>query len=190
MKTKKYLIFSLALFAWFMSACSNDDEPNKGNGNENGSGNENINWQDCYTFNVSEGEATLETVVRTMNDMTIPSEIVIDGQTYPVTKIGDRAFDSNKTVSIIHIPSSIKKIGVFGFYNTNINKLYIEDLGAWCAIDFLAYPDSDDNGYVTYMCFSNPIRSETEIYIGDEKLSNELVIPSSVREVKPFAFEA
>ena len=48
--------------------------------------------------------------------LTIPSQITNDGTTYPVTYIGDNAFDNITQLNSIVIPNSITDVGQFAFY--------------------------------------------------------------------------
>jgi hypothetical protein len=48
-------------------------------------------------------------------DVTIRETFVYDGKTYTVTDIGDGAFEGNKSLTGINLPSSLKRIGAYAF---------------------------------------------------------------------------
>lgn len=86
-----------------------------------------------------------------------------------VTSIGGGAFFNCSTLHEIHIKGSITKIGVDAFYNcTSLNKVNISDLESWFNIEFLS-----------------AIPSSFGLYLNDNVI-NELLIPVSISEVKPF----
>ena len=96
-------------------------------------------------------------------------------QNVPVTHIAQGAFESKSNVTAVALPSSITSIGERAFINcSNLKKVYISDLTAWCNMDFDVK--------------SNPLFNEADLYLNGE-LVTELVIPESVTEIKPLAFE-
>lgn len=56
---------------------------------------------------------------KTKKTVTIPSKVVIDGKTYAVTEISEKAFANNKNLKTIIIPSTVKKIGKNAFKGIN-----------------------------------------------------------------------
>lgn len=118
-------------------------------------------------------------------EIKIPATITVKDITYPVTKIADLA--CNKSVKILHLPSSIKEIEADAFRINNITELYIEDLEAWCQIDF-NYFDSWEQSFGSYnYSYANPLNRNTKFYVGNT-LVEDLVIPFSIIELKPFTF--
>ena len=105
-----------------------------------------------------------------------------------VTEIGAMAFPSNYLTEV-NLPSSIRKIGANAFfYSRELKKVSIPSVEAWLNIDFEPYPLRDD--FDQYM--SNPIwntdsKYEGRLYIGDKE-ATDIIIPASVKEVKPFTF--
>lgn len=90
------------------------------------------------------------------------------------TKLNAYIFSGIK-LSSITLPKELKSIsGRFG----SIGRVYIEDLSAWCDIDF------EKRG-------SNPLcnveKKGADLYVENEKVTH-LVIPQDVREIKPYAF--
>lgn len=91
-----------------------------------------------------------------------------------VESIGNRAF-YGCNLSSIDIPSSITTIGGAAFLNnSNLSKVNITDLRAWCNIDFEEYD-------------ANPIYVARNLYINNT-LVPDLVIPDDVTIIKQCAF--
>lgn len=83
-------------------------------------------------------------------------------------------FASCTSLKSINIPQAITKI--FAFKNcTALEKVIIEDLEAWCQIDF-----SNDVNY-------NPQYYAQHLYLGDEEIT-KLVIPQHITKLKRFVF--
>ncbi len=91
--------------------------------------------------------------------------------------IGSSAFYGCKNLISLTIPKSVTSIGENAFYNcTSLVEIYIDDLGAWCSIDF-------ENSH------SNPLRYADHFYLNNEELTN-LVIPAGVFSIPNYAFYA
>lgn len=100
-------------------------------------------------------------------DMVIPYSEEYDN-------IYDYAF-MNLDISCVTIPSSIKVIGNSAFLNcTNIKKVNIQDLEAWCNIEFKDI-------------LSNPIYYSKSLFVMDE-LATDITIPASVKKINNFTF--
>ena len=98
----------------------------------------------------------------------------------PVTTIGSYAF-SGKNITSINIPAGIVSIGQDAFYNCyQLEKVYINDLAAWCKIPFQSYS-------VTSVCYSNPIYYAEELYV-DGELVTDLIIPYGVTSIESYSF--
>lgn len=124
------------------------------------------------TYTVFGGEVTITDCSSTAYGWVfIPDTI----EGYPVTAIGDEAFYDCTSITAVTIPSSIKKIGEDAFESTtyapNFTKVYIQDLAAWCAIDFDEYCHVLD-GRALYVDYN----------------ATELVIPDTVTEIGDYAF--
>ena len=75
-----------------------------------------------------------------------------------VESIGDYAFYNCATLSSAEIPASIKSVGYDAFGGCEgLTKVDVEDIGAWCNIDFAA------NSY-----YSNPLSYASSLYINGE----------------------
>lgn len=110
-------------------------------------------------------------------DIVIPEKIEYEGVEYTVTTIDNGSFFYCNELLSIKIPKTIQKIGEGVAYNFENNfpiiSIYIEDLEAWCNID---YQDSDYPGFERYNLFLN-----------GSKLVN-LEIPSTVTTIKRRTF--
>lgn len=104
------------------------------------------------------------------SNIEIPSEY--NGK--PVTGIRSEAFDNCSDINSIKIPSSIKWIEEDAFVTARVNDaVYIENLEAWLNTELEDFS-------------SCPILYNANIYFGDEKLSDEIVIPSTTKEIKAY----
>ncbi|MBP2691350.1 MAG: leucine-rich repeat protein [Muribaculaceae bacterium] len=79
----------------------------------------------------------------------------------------------NRLFEPLYMPSSLKSVGEMAFANFNPEYVNIADLASWCNIDFADWS-------------ANPLCG-TSLYLNDVKIEN-LVIPDSVVEIKPYAF--
>ena len=103
-------------------------------------------------------------------ELTLPADC--KGENYV---IGANVFKDNTTISSIVIPNSVTSIGEGAFSGcTGLEKVYINDLAAWCGIDF---------GSVD----ANPLYYAKNLYLNGELLT-ELSIPAEIAEVKDYAF--
>lgn len=142
-------------------------------------------------------------------------------QRYPVTRIWDAALayanskgDEYGRIGLesISVPSSITYVGRRAFYESNIERVLISDLAAWCRIQFVL--DSFNNYHESsYFSFgglhkyattpigtwtyyyniaagkleTDSIESQGELWLNSEKIE-DLVIPAEVVKVADFAF--
>ena len=149
-----------------------------------------------YTYTVSDGKATITGYYDPDGNVVIPS--TLGG--YPVTAIGDYAFQYKTSITSVTIPEGVTSIGEKAFFGCEnlatitipstleiiggqafdicikISRVNISDIAAWCSISF-----TDDS--------SNPFRRSlsSNIYVGDA-LVNELVIPEGVTSIGKYAF--
>ena len=103
-------------------------------------------------------------------ELTLPADC--KGENYV---IGANVFKDNTTISSIVIPNSVTSIGEGAFSGcTGLEKVYINDLAAWCGI---AFGSAD----------ANPLYYAKNLYLNGELLT-ELSIPAEIAEVKDYAF--
>ena len=123
------------------------------------------------------GGATLYLQGKAVSNLKIP-----DG----VTMIKPNVF-AYSNIQTVTIPSSITTIYENAFYKcTNLKGIYINDISAWCNIDFITY--------VTYPTVwsrssqeANPLIYAHNLYLNEKKVTN-LSVPSRVKQIKPYAF--
>ncbi len=93
-----------------------------------------------------------------------------------VTIIGEEAFAYCYYLQKITIPDSVEYIGALAFYNTYIDYVdYRGDLASWCSITFIG-------GY------ANPANQNSCLYINDEIVADDIIIPDGVTAIGDYAF--
>ena len=93
-----------------------------------------------------------------------------------ITDILPYAFYDCSGLTSIEIPSSVTSIGYGAFKGcTGLEEVHISDLSSWCGIHF---GDED----------SNPWYYAHNLYLNDELVTAELVVPDGVSEIKSYAF--
>ena len=124
-------------------------------------------------------EATIPSTYNNKNVVSIGSEAftstgLLERLIIPdtITTIAEKAFYKNSKLEYISFPESITSVGADAFTGCQL-RINISDIGKWCNINF-----ANAN--------ANPL-SKSTLYLNNEKLVN-LVIPSTVSEIKPFAF--
>jgi hypothetical protein len=91
------------------------------------------------------------------------------------TAIAANAFKGCGTITNIALPANLTSVGASAFSGcTAIEKLFIEDLAGWCAVDFASAD-------------ANPLSQGADLYIGG-KTTSAITIPETVFTIKPFAF--
>lgn len=105
----------------------------------------------------------------------IPEHIVVGDRSYRVTAIIDDAF-SEMTLKSLTIPGTIEYIGDHAFYDCVIDTLRIQDLDAWCMIDF-AY----ETGGLP------PAYYAKHLYYGAEKI-RDIILSDKVKRINPLGF--
>ena len=131
--------------------------------------------------------------------LSIPSELIFDGETFlvtsfkekafhnctdltsiiipeGVTSIGYSCFEGCSSLTSITIPSSIVKVDYWCFSGcNNLKKVIVSDIAAWCRINF---------------CFSdsNPLYFANHLYSDESTEITDLIIPD-VETINSHAFE-
>ena len=92
-----------------------------------------------------------------------------------VTTIGDEAFSKCTGLTSITIPDSVTSIGDEAFwYCTGLTGVYINDLSAWCKIQFGDFS-------------ANPLYYAKKLYLNNELVTN-LVVPNGITSIGRAAF--
>ena len=119
----------------------------------------------------------------------IPEEVTYMNRTRKVTSIATRTFSPygyNKISLIsISIPKTINHIGKAAFWNCNtLEKVIVEDIGAWCEIDFEL--DGGQNGGGGML--SNPLVYAGHLYSDENTEITDLTIPEGTTKISDYAF--
>ena len=92
-----------------------------------------------------------------------------------VTDIKQYAFYEGRDLTSVDIPATLKSIGNSAFDNcSNLTKINIHDIAAWCNIIFEDYTD-------------NPLSYTHDLYLNGEKVT-DLIIPDGVTSIEDYAF--
>ena len=92
-----------------------------------------------------------------------------------VTTIGEEAFYKCENLESVVIGNGVKSIGKGAFNSySNVERVYITDLTAWCNIDFAYNANPIDYG---------------SLYLNGELLT-DVVVPEGITELKPYVFES
>ena len=170
----KFLVFFTLFTIGVISSCSDNhfDEPDSIDREEK-----------KMTFELRDGEAWV-TEISDTSFIDIPSEIIVDGYTFPVVGLADFKI-TNEKLNHLSIPPSIKYIDA-NFADSQVDNLFIEDLKSWCGIKFKELSYHADIPYIDTE--SNPMYYSSEVYIDGEPIKNKIVIPDGIEEISDFAF--
>ena len=97
-----------------------------------------------------------------------------------VTSIGGSAFWGCRALNEIAIPKTITTIGGNAFTNSSIKSVYIEDMSAWCKIDF-------SSSLTDQFVDSNPLSCGAALFLNGKEIK-ELIIPEDITSIKKGAF--
>lgn len=121
-----------------------------------------------------DGKTCTITGIGTYRDSHLIIPDTIDG--YTVTVIGEQAFVNYQSYSALSVPATIQRIEEHAFYRQLVTRqidLYIEDLSAWCSIDF------DKGGYF--------LQYVKRFYVNGKEIK-DLVIPPDVTDIGDYVF--
>ena len=91
-----------------------------------------------------------------------------------ITTIGKWAFHNCSSLTSISIPAKVKSIGEFAFDSCGKLMVHINDIAAWCNIEFKNVS-------------ANPLSGSGDLYYNGEKVT-ELIIPDGVTSIAQYAF--
>ena len=124
-----------------------------------------------YVFTTIDGVNTLVGYVGYETELVLPENF--NGQDYV---IGATAFAGDTNLTSLTIPAAVTAVETDAFLGcTGLNAVYIDNLAAWCNIDF--------QGVVN----SNPLQYAHNLYVNGELLT-ELVIPDGITGIKNETF--
>lgn len=143
----------------------------------------------------------------TFSGCTSLTEITFPGS---ITKIGNSAFEGCASLTEITLPSSVTNIGEYAFHRCSglkritvgnkitdigrgaffrcheLEEVYINDLSAWCNINFTDDYEIDPDG-TTYHYKSTPMYYAAKLYLNGELLT-DIVIPNDITAIKDYTF--
>ena len=100
-------------------------------------------------------------------------------------EVGQEAFSGCASLETVYIPQSVTSLGRKAFYGcTGLKGVYIDDLEAWCGIEF-KYVDSLDGTENYASC--NPLYYAGNLYVENRKVT-QLQIPETVNQIPDMAF--
>ncbi len=110
-----------------------------------------------WTYNISNGVATIAKYSGTSPSVTIPTSVTIDGQKYSINKVEAYAFENNNTMTQLYIPSKINVLGNGAFRNcTALSYIEIQGDLTDCAAKSTSWdPSWKNDHYTTYSVFAN-----------------------------------
>ncbi|MDE7407743.1 MAG: leucine-rich repeat domain-containing protein [Muribaculaceae bacterium] len=132
-----------------------------------------------YTLDRASKTAEVTGCLTGITVINIPNAITVNGVQYAVTSVKATAFQANKNITTMSLPASLKAVGNDGFRNvTNLRTLYIEDLTAWCAIEF-----ANGNANPIYNVYPSLERNWGKVYFNNVLFEGELTIPAGVKSI-------
>ena len=142
---------------------------------------------DTYTF-MPLGDGTVEltkfSTTATEANVEIPSTATSDGKKYPVTSIGEAAFENHNELKTVKLPDSIIAIGAGAF--ANCSQLTTVNFGN--SVRFIYESAFVYCSQLTTVNLGNSVDSIYENAFADCTILESVTIPSSVRTIGKNAF--
>ena len=137
---------------------------------------------DGFYFNII-GDNEVEVTYKDTNfnsysgDLVIPSWVRdADNNVYDVVAIGASAFKNSGQLTHLNIPSSVKRISGEPFNGcTQLRAIYVQDLKAWCEIDFAGLGSN------------NPLNIAHNLFLNGQPIG-DAVIPEGTTVIRSMAF--
>ena len=137
---------------------------------------------DGFYFNII-GDNEVEVTYKDTNynsysgDLVIPSWVRdADNNVYDVVAIGANAFKNSGQLTHLNIPSSVKRCSGEPFNGcTQLRAIYIQDLKAWCEIDFRG------------LSSNNPLNLAHNLFVNGQPVG-DAIIPEGTTVIKSMAF--
>lgn len=132
-----------------------------------------------YLLNRENSTATVTGCLPTLTNVEIPATFTYGEVEYTVVGIDKEAFMANKTIASLSIPATVKTIGQDACRNMGgLKDLYINDLAAWCAIEFY-----NGNANPIYNVFPTRESAWGNVHFNDVINPAALEIPEGVTEI-------
>ncbi len=139
-----------------------------------------------YQFNYNHTEVSVAGYTGTSSTLTIPSVIVENGVSYPVTFINHYAFENNTTLKRVYISENMKTIGYNSFKNSNIT--YISIPSSVTTIQGSAFSDCTKLTEISFATNSQLSRIEIGCFYNCSSLSS-IAIPDNVDYIYENSFK-
>ena len=127
-----------------------------------------------------------------LEELDIPSEIIVDDVKYTVTTLWDGAL-SGSNLKKLKVPSSITNFALYCIHGDFVlEELYIDNIESWCNTGF-AYSIIDEHHggfeWTEYYYFnSNPVCYKTVFYVDGNPIEGDFVIPEGVTKINGCTF--
>jgi len=133
---------------------------------------------DGIRYGIKDGIAVVtdRQISKNMTEAKIKPSITYKGVEYQVAEISPYAFSCFSNIEKVYIPRTVKKIGKSAFFNCNgLTGVYIEDLKAWCEMNFDGYDET------------NPLYHAHDLYLNGERVC-DLVVDGNIEKVSDGSF--
>lgn len=116
------------------------------------------------------------------SSISIPSSVTVEGRSYPITRINDRAFYARKSVKEVELPDSIVTIGDHAFEQSGVRTVYATRHLREVGDDILKGTEletNSDSGFLFFQSKTNPYC----VLVGGDSRAWSYTIPSQVESI-------